>query len=116
MWPAYHHANDPSVTPDPELFDPMRSYRARQLCNDEKGRIQHSAGHPSVNHLSFGFGGQACPGRHFAINEMKLTLSRLLTEYDFSWPEGKARPGNIHINEMVVLDPTAKMMMKKREL
>lgn len=113
-WPAYHHSHDPSVTQDPEVFDPLRSYRKRH-ANGGENHSRFVAGQPNKDHLTFGFGGQACPGRHFAVNEIKLILSRLLLEYDFAYPVGKSRPKNIHINELVVVDPTAKLMMKKRD-
>lgn len=34
-WPGPQHAFDPKITPDPETFDPMRSYRKRHDGNGE---------------------------------------------------------------------------------
>ncbi|PWY95191.1 cytochrome P450 [Aspergillus sclerotioniger CBS 115572] len=42
--------------------------------------------------LEFGAGSHACPGRHFAVNVLKATLSRILLRYDLSLPPGTERP------------------------
>ena len=34
------------------------------------------------NYLPFGLGKHACPGRHFAVNEIKFALHHLLLKYD----------------------------------
>lgn len=110
--PAYHHVHDPDVIPDPTTFDPLRSYRARYE-NGGENASKFLAGQTSAIQLSFGHGGQACPGRHYAVHQIKFTLARILLEYDFKWPEGKSSK-NFFINEVNVLNPFAKIMMKKR--
>ncbi|KAF2198781.1 putative cytochrome P450 [Delitschia confertaspora ATCC 74209] len=103
--------NDPSVTPNPEAFDPMRSYRKRH----ETGELnKHLAGQPDKDNLSFGHGKQACPGRYFAVGEIKMILARLLLEFEFKYPEGKSRPKNFYADENVFPDPRARLMMRKR--
>ncbi|KAI9902259.1 hypothetical protein N3K66_004076 [Trichothecium roseum] len=114
-WAGYDYVNDPSVTPNPERFDPMRSYN-RRYANGGAESHKYTAGQPSKENLVFGFGSQACPGRYFAINEIKLLLARVLLMYDFKWPEGKTNPSNLHINEFCIVNPTAKVMMKRRQL
>ncbi|KAL4880371.1 putative cytochrome P450 oxidoreductase [Aspergillus karnatakaensis] len=42
--------------------------------------------------LEFGAGTHVCPGRFFAVNVLKATLSRILIRYDFHLPEGTTRP------------------------
>lgn len=37
----------------------------------------------SADHLFFGHGNQACPGRFFAVHELKVLLSHILMGYDF---------------------------------
>ncbi|KAI0436660.1 cytochrome P450 [Xylaria telfairii] len=112
-WAGHHHANDPDVVPNPEKFDPMRSYRKRYANNGElKNRF--TAGQTDKNSLSFGYGGQACPGRYFAVAEIKLVLMRLLLEFDFKLQEGKTRPKIMHADENVFMDPHAKLMMRIR--
>lgn len=114
-WAGHHHANDPSIAPEPELFDPMRNYRKRHANNGENLN-KFVAGQTDINSLSFGYGGQACPGRYFAVSEIKMILARLLVEFDFAYPEGKSRPQNMFADENVFMDPKAKLMMRKRAL
>jgi cytochrome P450 len=42
-----------------------------------------------LNHLSFGIGAHACPGRYFAVNEIKYMIAELITRYDVSTKTGK---------------------------
>lgn len=69
-----------------------------------------------VNHLYFGYGKQACPGRFFAANEMKMILIRFLMEYDIRLPEGKSKPQWWTVDEMVFADPGAKMEIRRRKI
>ncbi|KAI1127654.1 cytochrome P450 [Nemania abortiva] len=113
-WAGHHHANDPDIVPNPDKFDPMRSYRKRHANNRELIN-KYTAGQTDKNSLSFGYGGQACPGRYFAVAEIKLVLMRLLLEFDFKLQEGTARPNIMHADENVFMDPHAKLMMKTRK-
>jgi cytochrome P450 len=112
-WVGIHNQIDPEITPDPELFDPMRSYRKRRSSPDEESN--HLAGQPSRDNLSFGFGSQACPGRHIAVSIVKMVVSRLLVDYEFKFAEGKEKPSSVHLLEFIFPDPAAKLMMRKRK-
>lgn len=120
-WPGPQHAHDPSVTPSPHAFDPMRSYRKRRAGRDGENMHRFVVGQTNPDDMSFGYGGQACPGRYFAAAEMKLLLMRLLREFDFA-PSSEAavgegvrkRPRSITADENVILDPAAKVMMRRR--
>ncbi|GAB0141471.1 hypothetical protein EsHS_00002064 [Epichloe bromicola] len=112
-WAGYHHANDPSVTDKPEEFDPLRSYRKRytdQGVNFNK----FIAGQTNSSSLSFRYGNQACPGRYFAVGEIKMILMRLLLEFEFKFPEGLSRLKIMYPDENVFMDPHARLMMRKR--
>ena len=41
--------------------------------------------------LNFGFGRNACPGRFFAANEIKLILARILLDFDLMMPDGRTK-------------------------
>ncbi|KAI1316819.1 cytochrome P450 [Xylariaceae sp. FL0255] len=112
-WAGHHHMNDPSITPHPEMFDPMRSYRARHSSPDQMNK--HLAGQTSPDNLAFGYGKLACPGRAFSVGEIKLILARLLSMYEFRFPEGKTRPLNLFADENVFPDPEATVLMRRRE-
>ncbi|KAI1470984.1 cytochrome P450 [Daldinia caldariorum] len=111
-WAANDHLNDPCVTPDPSTFDPMRSYRKRHSELDQRNK--HLAGQTDINNLTFGYGKLACPGRAFAVGEIKAMLVKLLSEFEFRYPEGKARPENMYVDENVFPDPSATIMMRKK--
>lgn len=113
-FPSFEHQHDPAVvTPDPALFDPMRSYRKRHAAPEERNK--HLAGQPHPDNLVFGYGTQACPGRHFAVAETKLILVRLLSEYDVRHVEGKSRPRTFYAGDNAFLSPGATLMMRKRK-
>jgi len=111
-WVSIHNQINHDVAPNPEHFDPMRSYRKRQASAEEASA--HLAGQPSLDNLSFGFGSQACPGRNIAVSVLKMVVSRLLLDYEFKFGEHQAKPSNIHLFEFIIPDPNAKLMMRKR--
>ncbi|KAI0482757.1 cytochrome P450 [Xylariaceae sp. FL0804] len=107
------HMMDPATYPDPQAFDPMRSYR-RRMSGAPDERFRHLAGQVTADNLAFGYGNQACAGRQFAVAEIKLIMARLLYEFDFEFPAGKARPHDMYVNENTFTDPAARVMMRKR--
>ncbi|KAI1258587.1 cytochrome P450 [Xylariaceae sp. FL1019] len=110
---SIHNQIDPQIAPEPERFDPLRSLRKRQSGPDE--REKNLAGLPSRENFAFGYGSQACPGRHIAVNVLKMVTSKLVTEYEFKSPPGRAgKPNNIHLLEFIFPDPAATIMMRKR--
>ncbi|KAI1108817.1 cytochrome P450 [Nemania sp. NC0429] len=114
-WAGPHHALDPNVISNPTVFDPLRSYRRRHV-DGGKDANKYLAGQSDPDNMSFGYGGQVCPGRYFAVCEIKLIIMRLIREFDFAMPDGAGVPRIIHVNENVILDPGAKFMMRKRQV
>lgn len=112
-WVSIHNQIDPAITPRPDAFDPLRSYRKRQASVAEAAK--HLAGQPSLENLSFGFGSQACPGRNIAVSVLKMVVSRLLADYEFRFGDHQAKPSNIHLLEFIIPDPKAKLMMRRRK-
>ncbi|KAL8728454.1 MAG: hypothetical protein Q9181_005341 [Wetmoreana brouardii] len=102
---------DPSITPKPHTFDAFRNYRKRQ----EPGQAtRHQYAMVDKDHMHFGHGKHACPGRALAANKLKLILARFLMEYDIRYPEGKGRPKNLMISEFVIGDMYAKVLVRRR--
>ncbi|ODA81013.1 hypothetical protein RJ55_03974 [Drechmeria coniospora] len=110
----YEHSMDSDVFDEPREFDPMRSYRRRMSSADQ--RDLHKAGMTHPDNLAFGYGNQACAGRQFAVAEIKLIMARLLHDFEFRFPEGKARPKARHVNENCFTDQTMTLMMRKRQV
>ena len=117
--PTFAIENDPAHTPQPEVFDGLRSYRRRRQIrtsdnkpngNDE----EHQFSSIERNILNFGFGKSACPGRYFASLVIKILFVKLLTEYDFKFLEGKERPKNIMAHEFLFCWPWQKMLVRRK--
>lgn len=60
--------HDPEVYPDPSAFDPERYIEPRS----ERDPLDHA----------FGYGRRICPGRHFAMNSLFITISRFLATFN----------------------------------
>ena len=103
--------NDPEITTNPETFNPMRSHRKRYETGDLS---KNQAGQTTKTNLHFSYRRQACLGRHFAVGEIKIILSRLILEYKFKYLEGKGRPRNFYASKNAFLDPRAKLIIRKR--
>ncbi|KAI0197607.1 cytochrome P450 [Astrocystis sublimbata] len=73
---------------DPDTFDPMRFLKLRQLPGREDRHQFTSLG---ADTPGWGDGPQACPGRAFAGNTLKVVLAYLLVNYEFRIPEGGDR-------------------------
>ncbi|KAI1359870.1 cytochrome P450 [Xylaria arbuscula] len=107
------HMNDASVNPNPETFDPMRSYNKRHASPDQRNK--YLADQTSPDNLTWGYGKLACPGRHFAVNVTKLILAKLLMEYDFKFPENvTSGPKVFFADELLFADPSAKITIRRR--
>lgn len=102
---------DPEVTPDPQRFDPLRSYRQR-LAPDQANLHQFVT--TDKNHLEFGHGRYACSGRFFAAHEIKMILAHIILHYDLAYPTGKGRPINLIVDGSVYPDPSARLLIKKK--
>jgi cytochrome P450 len=108
----HEHHMDPRTHPDPAVFDPLRSYRKRHAAANQRHLHLADQTHPSA--LSFGYGNQACAGRHFAVAVMKLIMARMLYEFDFRFPEGQGMPENRYVDENVYKDLGARVEMRRR--
>ncbi|KAM4055522.1 cytochrome p450 [Hirsutella rhossiliensis] len=71
---------DPESYENPDVFDGYRFYNMRQQSGKENKAQLVST---SPDHMGFGFGLHACPGRFFASEETKIVLCHILLKYDF---------------------------------
>lgn len=104
---------DPEVYPDPEKYDIYRFYNLRNTPGQENA---YQYVQTSADHLIFGHGSHACPGRFFASNEMKIALCFLLLNYDWKLCGGQtARPNCLKVDQGSLTDPSAKVMVRARK-
>lgn len=118
--PTFAIENDPAHTPNPEVFDGLRSYkRRRQIWKKgnklERNDEEHQFSSAEHNILNFGYGKSACPGRYFASLVIKILFVKLLTEYDFKFLTGTARPNNIMAHEFLFCWPWQKMLVRRKK-
>lgn len=104
--------SDPTIYPNPEKFDGHRFLRLRNAPGNES-KYQLVTTSPEFN--VFGHGGYACPGRFFASNHMKLSLSHMLLHYEWKLPEGHEKVQ--HMIHGLIRKPnmTQKILFRSRE-
>ena len=102
---------DASIYPSPEQFEPYRFLKLRETPGHETSAQLVS---PSSEHMGFGFGKHACPGRFFAANEIKIALCHILLKYDIQLPEGCKDPRPIVRGLGLSAEPRAEMEIRRR--
>ncbi|KAB2569485.1 Cytochrome P450 monooxygenase pyr3, partial [Lasiodiplodia theobromae] len=102
---------DPTVFPSPNAFNGRRFLARRQLPGQENAWQLVTT---SADHLGFGHGAHACPGRFFAANEAKVAFAFLLICYDWRFPDGVVeRPRNVEFDDQVAINPLAKVEFRR---
>lgn len=102
---------NPDVYENPDKFDGYRFVKLRQ----EGGKWTSSASAVSTNadHFVFGMGRPICPGRFFAIAEIKTALAVILSGYDMRLKPGYT-PKTIRYGFEILADPAACVEVKRR--
>ena len=72
---------DPAIYSNPQTIDPYRFLREREKAPEQINTWQHVT--VTSQHMAFGYGQHACPGRFFASNEIKIAMAHLLLKYDW---------------------------------
>ncbi|OHW97458.1 cytochrome p450 [Colletotrichum incanum] len=107
-----HRMRDSSVYLDPNRFDGHRYLRMRESLGAGNDGAAHFVS-TSPEHLGFGHGQHACPGRFFAANEVKIVLCHLLLKYDWRLA-AEAQPKSINFGFTIEVDPKAKIEIRRR--
>ncbi|KAF5623988.1 cytochrome P450 monooxygenase monooxygenase (lovA) [Fusarium tjaetaba] len=69
----------------------------------------------SIDHMGSGHGRHACPGRFFAVQEIKIILCHMLLKYDWKL-KCHGPSSDLRVNGMtVVRDMTVKLLLKRRK-
>ncbi|KAF6825831.1 trichothecene c-8 hydroxylase cytochrome p450 monooxygenase [Colletotrichum plurivorum] len=101
---------DPSTYENPDAFDGYRFLRMREKGQEAASQLVTT----SINHLGFGHGEHACPGRFFAASEAKIVIVQLLLKYDMRL-ESDAEPVLLRFGFAEEADPNLKVLVKRRE-
>ncbi|KAF9870217.1 cytochrome p450 [Colletotrichum karsti] len=100
---------DPEVYPNPEKFD---IHRFKQLREQSGGESKAQLVTTTPEHVGFGYGMFACPGRFFASNEIKIALCHLLLKYDWKITED-FKP--MIIGDSSLIDPATTIAFRRRK-
>lgn len=104
---------DPIRYEDPGKFDPYRFMKRRE-SGDRSERHTASLVATSPDHMGFGHGCHACPGRFFGANEIKIILCHLLLKYDLKLAEDSpTRP--VRWGFEMLANPGAKILVRRRQ-
>lgn len=81
--PGYSVHQDSEVYPEPKKYQPLRFYNARHNeADDYVKRARNAFPTATTDFLGWGLGRNACPGRFFASNEIKMMIAFILLHYD----------------------------------
>ncbi|KAJ7629833.1 cytochrome P450 [Mycena rosella] len=130
--PGHVVNTEPDSYADPETFDGFRFSRLREAVNadaDADADAAKEAGpNPNANptffnrqmvstapdHLVFGHGRHACPGRFFAATELKAMLAYLLLHYDVKAETPGVRPPDDAFAMFRVPNARGRIWVRKR--
>jgi cytochrome P450 len=109
-------STDPTFYPDPLTFD---GYRFLNLSKEPGGATKNTFVSTSNEHIIFGHGKHACPGRFFASNEIKIILIHLLSNYELKFLEkdGKkgVRPKPMEMGADLVPNPETTILIRSKK-
>ncbi|KAL2262657.1 hypothetical protein VTK26DRAFT_582 [Humicola hyalothermophila] len=108
--PSYTVLQDNEVYPDAQVFKPFRFAEQRSDENVEYlKRAAKAFATTSTDYLAFGHGRNACPGRFFAANELKLILAHLVVNYDIELQDSRPRNSWYGLNRVPPLRATIRV-------
>lgn len=107
------HLNwDADTYGDPETWDAWRFYNLRQVPDKEHSSQLVSAASPE--HMGFGIGTHACPGRFFGAHLVKVALCHFIMRYDWKVADG-SMPQTRNFMWSLVADPKARISIRRRD-
>ncbi|KAI8294098.1 Cytochrome P450 monooxygenase TRI1 [Colletotrichum sp. SAR 10_98] len=106
-----HALFDANVYENPEKWDGYRFLRMREQPGKENVSQLVST---APEHLGFGHGKHACPGRFFAANEIKIALVHILLQYEWRLPAG-ADTSIVDLGINPFLNPMLELEIRRRE-
>jgi cytochrome P450 len=87
--PASSTHTDERNYSNPDEFDGFRFAKLREI-EGNTAISKHQSVSTSAEFLAFGLGRHKCPGRFFAVNEIKGLFAYIITTYDVKFEEGES--------------------------
>ncbi|KAJ7200357.1 cytochrome P450 [Mycena pura] len=111
--------SDPANYENPNNFDGFRFAREREAqaanADPDKDIFKRHMISTAPDHLPFGTGKHACPGRFFASTELKAMLAHVVMNYDVKAEVDGVRPQNKEFAGRVSPNPKGKVLFRKRQ-
>ncbi|PCH34175.1 cytochrome P450 [Wolfiporia cocos MD-104 SS10] len=95
--------------------DEFEGFRFANMRTEESERIKHQYVSTSSEYIAFGHGRHACPGRFFAVNELKVMMAYMILNYDVKFEGNGGRPEDVWVWHAVRPNPSARVMLRKRQ-
>ncbi|KAF7586688.1 hypothetical protein BBP40_008494 [Aspergillus hancockii] len=117
---SYGPHRDPSIYPDPNVFNPFRYTRPSgdELHSDHGASKDDNTAWGSTStsetYLPFGHGRNACPGRWFAIMLLKMHIAYVLLNYDIQLSGQK--PEGWRLGTLLVPPVRCKVLVRRRPM
>lgn len=102
---------DPAQYENPDEFN---IYRFRDMREQPGGEHKAQLVSTVPDHITFGLGKYACPGRFFASNEIKIALCHLLLKFDWKVAPGESTEFQWFGMEVYVR-PDTKLLYRQRK-
>ncbi|KAF7367745.1 hypothetical protein MSAN_00838400 [Mycena sanguinolenta] len=90
-------------------------HQANNEANDNQDVFKRQMISTAVDHLPFGTGKHACPGRFFAATELKAMMAHLVLNYDVKPEVEGIRPADIGFSERLFANPAGRVRFRKRQ-
>ncbi|KAF8875327.1 cytochrome P450 [Gymnopilus junonius] len=90
----------------------FQGFRFSNMPHEGEG-LKHQFVSMAPNYYTFGMGRHTCPGRFFAVNELKAMLVYILLNYDVKFPNDGPRPDNFWFSGLLTASRTAEVMFKR---
>jgi len=104
---------DEEIYSNPQHFDGFRFSKLSDLEGDVAD-TKYQAVSTSPEYMAFGFGRHACPGRYFAVNQLKALLAHIIVTYDIKVENGEGLPRELQFSSP--LSPkNAEVLFRKRQ-
>lgn len=93
--------------------DKFRAFRFADMRESES--LKHHMVTPNLDYLLFGQGRHACPGRFFAVNELKVMMAHVILTYDVKLEREGVPPLPRWFGASLILDAKAEVLFRARE-
>jgi cytochrome P450 len=105
--------NSATFDRETETFDAFRYSKKREGGNGAPStRDQYTT--TDRDHITFGHGRYACPGRFIAAVETKMVLAEMLQRYDIKFSGTSGRPKPLQAFEIAFQDPRTRVLIRER--